>query len=520
MGRLYGILWVTAALLAGFLVMAAPGRAANGAGSPMDGTAPAPATLENGFEVPAGPLPGARHSDGPGEPEGAPAPPRTGTAPPERVEGVVYIIPIEGTIDEGLAVFVRRALREAREAGAVAVLVEINTFGGRVDSATDIKDALVAVEVPVIAFVTQRAWSAGALIALGARYLAMAPGTSIGAAEPRPADPKTISALRREFEAAAEHRGRDPRIAGAMVDASVVIEGLTGEGEILTLSAQQARELGFADFVGMRRAEVLEAFGITATALVETEPNWAERIARFLTDPVISSILLTLGFLGLITELTSPGWGVPGTGGLVALALFFGARFIAGLAGLEIIITVLLGLALIALEVFVIPGFGVAGVAGVAALLAGIYFSFPDASSALNSLAASLLAAIVLAVVLLRFLPRTRAWQRLVLETRIEEAEEDRQFREAVTGEEGLLTPGRVGRALTALRPAGTIEVGERRFDAVTEGEFVEAGSPVRIVLVEGRRIVVRKLGDDPSPSKPSDSGSEGGSEGGRDSDG
>src|SRR5690606_37383460 len=142
MGRLYGILWVTAALLAGFLVMAAPGRAANGAGSPMDGTAPAPATLENGFEVPAGPLPGARHSDGPGEPEGAPAPPRTGTAPPERVEGVVYIIPIEGTIDEGLAVFVRRALREAREAGAVAVLVEINTFGGRVDSATDIKDAL------------------------------------------------------------------------------------------------------------------------------------------------------------------------------------------------------------------------------------------------------------------------------------------------------------------------------------------------------------------------------------------
>src|SRR5690606_11465071 len=119
---------------------------------------------------------GGRHGDGPGGPERAPAPPRTGTAPPERVEGVVYIIPIEGTIDEGLAVFVRRALREAREAGAAAVLVEINTFGGRVDSATDIKDGLAAMEVPVIAFVTQRAWSAGALIALGARYLAMAPG--------------------------------------------------------------------------------------------------------------------------------------------------------------------------------------------------------------------------------------------------------------------------------------------------------------------------------------------------------
>src|SRR5690606_37471910 len=180
---------------------------------------------------------GGRHGDGPGGPERAPAPPRTGTAPPEPVSGVVYVVPIEGTIDEGLAVFVRRALGEAREAGAVAVLVEINTFGGRVDSATDIKDGLAAMEVPVIAFVTQRAWSAGALIALGARYLAMAPGTSIGAAEPRPADAKVISALRKEFEAAAEHWGRDPRIAAAMVDANVVIEGLTEKDEILTLSA-------------------------------------------------------------------------------------------------------------------------------------------------------------------------------------------------------------------------------------------------------------------------------------------
>src|SRR5690606_29200878 len=159
--------------------------------------------------------------------------------PAERVEGPVYVIPIEGTIDEGLAAFVERALGEARDGGAVAVLLEINTFGGRVDSATRIKDAVTAMPVPVVAFVTQRAWSAGALIALGARYVAMAPGTSIGAAEPRPADEKTISALRKEFEAAAEARGRDPLVAGAMVDADIEIEGLVEKGQVLTLSAQQ-----------------------------------------------------------------------------------------------------------------------------------------------------------------------------------------------------------------------------------------------------------------------------------------
>lgn len=414
----------------------------------------------------------------------------------ELVAGPVYVIPIEGTIDEGLAAFVERALAEARDAGAVAVLLEINTFGGRVDSATRIKDGLTAMPVPVVAFVTQRAWSAGALIALGARYIAMAPGTSIGAAEPRPADEKVISALRKEFEAAAEARGRDPLIAGAMVDADVEIEGVVEKGQVLTLSAQQARELNFIDFVGVRRAEVMEVFGVTATDLVDMEPNWAERVARFLTDPTVSSILLTLGFLGLLTEITSPGWGVPGTAGVTALSLFFGARFLAGLAGSEMILLFFAGLVLIALELFVIPGFGIAGVGGIAAILASIYFSFPDSATALKSLALSLFAAIVLGAVVLRFLPRSRAWQRLVLSATVEEAEEDRLFREAMELEQIPVAVGKVGKAVTPLRPAGVIDVAGERFDAMTDGEFVEPGTPVRIVRVEGRKIVVRRLGE------------------------
>src|SRR5690606_15258937 len=159
---------------------------------------------------------------------------------------------------------------------------------------------------------------------------AMAPGASMGAAEPRPADEKTVSAVRSEFEATAQAHGRDPLVAAAMVDQRIAIDGLVAAGEILTLTARQAEELGFIDLVADSRGEALAYFGLAGARLQETEPNWAERLARFLSEPTVSSILLTLGFLGLLTEITTPGWGIPGTAGLIALALFFGARMLTG----------------------------------------------------------------------------------------------------------------------------------------------------------------------------------------------
>src|SRR5690606_884430 len=180
----------------------------------------------------------------------------------------VHVVPIEGTIDEGLAVFVRRAVAEAEAAGAAAILVEINTFGGRVDSATDIRDALLRTHLTVIAFIPDRAWSAGALIALAADHIAMAPGPSMAAAEPRPA---------------AQAHGRDPMVAAAMVDERIEIEGLVSAGEILTLTARKAEEIGFVDFVAGTRAEVLSHFGLAGARLQEAEMNWAERLARFLS---------------------------------------------------------------------------------------------------------------------------------------------------------------------------------------------------------------------------------------------
>ncbi|NLM38619.1 MAG: nodulation protein NfeD, partial [Firmicutes bacterium] len=233
-------------------------------------------------------------------------------------EQTVYVIPVYGEIDLGLAAFVKRSITSAERAGA-AVLLEINTFGGLVEAATEIRDAVIRTRVPVMSYVSDRAWSAGALIALAAPHIAMAPGSSIGAAEPRPMDEKTVSAIRGEFEATAERAGRDRRIAAAMVDADVEIEELSPKGKLLTLSAQKALEFGYADVIAASRSEALEQFGYTTVRVIEMELGWAERVARLVTNSTVSSLLLTLGFLGLIFEIATPGWGVPGTVGLISL---------------------------------------------------------------------------------------------------------------------------------------------------------------------------------------------------------
>lgn len=407
-----------------------------------------------------------------------------GRVPP----GGVWVIPVEGTIDLGLAAYVRRSVAEAERAEASLILVEVNTFGGRVDAATEIRDALLESRVPTAAFVKERAWSAGALIALAADRLWMAPGSSIGAARPIPADEKTVSALRAEFESTAERNGRDPKIAAAMVDAKVVIDGLVAEGEILTLTASRAVELGFADGLASSRDEVLSALGLGDRRVMTTSFSWAERAARFLSEPTVSQLLLTLGFLGLIAEVTSPGTGVPGLIGLASLALFYGARMIAGLVGWEALLLLLAGLVLLAVEIFVIPGFGVAGIAGAAAVLWSLVVSFGGVEEALRSIGVSLALTVAGAVLLWRFGKRRGLWRGVILETRLK-------------GEEGYVSApdysdlvGRTGVALTTLRPSGVVEIDGKRIDAVSEGGYIARGSPIEVKLVEGTRVVVREI--------------------------
>src|SRR5512145_80105 len=209
---------------------------------------------------------------------------------------VVYVAPIEGIIDLGLAPYVQRVLNEATDAGAAAVILEINTFGGRVDAAVLIRDALLNSRVQTVAFVNKRAISAGALIALATEKIVMGDGGTIGAATPvqmgqpgapaQPVEEKTVSYVRKEFRATAEARKRPPLIAEAMVDADVEIPDLIEKGKLLTLTTEEALKHKVADFRAETIESVLEHLGLAGSQVRRVSPNWAEELVRFLTNPI------------------------------------------------------------------------------------------------------------------------------------------------------------------------------------------------------------------------------------------
>jgi membrane-bound serine protease (ClpP class) len=419
---------------------------------------------------------------------------------------VVYVLPIHGVVDLGLAPFIERVLDAAVAARAAAVILEVNTFGGRVDAAVVIRDALLRARVPTVAFVDKRAISAGALIALAAERIAMADGGTIGAAtpveigasgdSPRPVAEKTVSYVRKEFRATAETRKRPARLAEAMVDADVEIPGLNAKGKLLTLTTEEALRHGIADFSASSVAAVLTTLGLDGAEIRRVTPAWAETLVRFLTQPLVSSLLTTIGILGIIVELRTPGFGVPGALGMLSLGLFFWGHWLARLAGWEEVLLVAGGLVLLTVEIFVTPGFGLAGTLGLVALVAGLGLSLVGSGAtwdvilgAAGQVVLSLLLAIAASLAMLRFLPRLPFGRRLVLETELGAGE---GF--ASTTATDLMWLGKRGMAASTLRPAGIATFEGERVDVVSDGEFIDAGDPITVVKVDGNRIVVRQL--------------------------
>jgi membrane-bound serine protease (ClpP class) len=418
---------------------------------------------------------------------------------------VVYVAPVEGIIDLGLAPFVQRVLNEAAEKNAAAVILDINTFGGRVDAAVLIRDALLNARVMTVAFVNKRAISAGALISLAAEKIVMAEGATIGAATPvqmgqpgapaQPVEEKTVSYVRKEFRATAEARKRPPLIAEAMVDADVVIPGVIEKGKLLTLTTDEAIEQKLADFRAANLKDVLEQLGLAGAEVRRASETWAETLVRFLTHPVVSSLLMTVGIIGVIVELRTPGFGIPGALGIASLALFFWGHWLVQLAGWEELLLVAGGLILLALELFVVPGFGLTGVLGITALLGGLSLSLVGAGAtwpvivgAVGRVVFSLLFAIAASLVLLRFLPRLPMGRKLILQTDLAASEGY-----ASAPERDRIWLGKSGIAISALRPAGIADVEGERVDVVSDGEFIEPGEQIVVSRVDGNRIVVRR---------------------------
>ena len=418
-------------------------------------------------------------------------------------ESTVYRVPVTGEIELGLAPYIQRAVKEAAEVGAAALILDIDTPGGRVDAAEIISDALTDSEVPVYSLVNRRAYSAGALIALSTSRIYMRPASVIGAATPvdgtgTKAPEKIVSAMRSQMRALAESNGLEPEVAAAMVDEDIEIDGVVESGKLLTLTTEEAVEIGYAEAIEDLDALLVE-LGHEGATVVTLELNWAERLVRFFSSSLVSPFLLSLGFLGLLIEIRTPTFGLAGTMGLISLGLFFGSNMIVGLAGLEDVLIVGAGLVLLGIEAFIVPGFGIFGVAGIVAILTGLYMSLlgnipttPDFTRAGWVLTSSILLLIASAWALIRTLPSSSrlAESGIFLPAKTASAigYESAEVRSDLVG--------KYGTAITDLRPAGTALIGDERIDVVSESEWISAGTPVKVLSAEGYRHIVRSIAE------------------------
>jgi membrane-bound serine protease (ClpP class) len=412
---------------------------------------------------------------------------------------------IEGMIDGGISAYVSRVIETAEADSADAIVFEMNTYGGRVDAADAIRLDILDTDILTITWIHGNAASAGALISLATDTIAMSPASAIGAATPvmgttgKTASRKMVSYFRAIMGTTARATGRDPRIAEAMVDSAVTVPGMEDASRPLTLRTDQALALKIAQQQVSNMEDVLRLNGLEGARVTEIRSAWAEEIVRFLTNPMISGLLMTIGALGIIYELTSPGFGMAGTAGVVCLVLFFGSHWVIKLAQLPELIMFIAGVALVVAEIFV-PG-GVLGIIGALVIVASLLLAmlpkidfvmrdFDLLRHALIAMGGAVLLTFAGAIALIRSLAEMPIFRGLMLSKRQKLGTgvpvEREKPRSELLGAEGV--------SETPLRPAGRARINKRYLDVTTEGEHIEAGVPVKVVHIDGIRIVVTQV--------------------------
>jgi len=504
-------------------------------------------------------------------------------------EGFVVVCPIEGMIDDGVGVLVERAVKEA--AGAKALVFEIDTPGGLVDSAIRVTESILSAPCPTIAYIRgMGAISAGALISFSCRHIIMTPDTNIGAATPvipstegmLPTGEKEVSFMRAKMRALAERNNHNPALAEAMVDKDIelrsykdangklqifavyssgtqeqaapsktfntddavkIVKKLLDEtpiqteqpkkteepesarrfassettptpvpieqtqlilpaGKLLTLTPKEAIEYGLIPTTANTLTEVLAYYNFAGSETRRVTPTWAEVIFRWLSNPMVSGLLLMFGIGGLYLEMKTPGFSLAGVVGFTCLALFFGAHLVLGVAEWLDVLLVIAGIVLILVEIFILPGVGIVGVAGVLCLLFGLYLTMTGVAipkyswdyERLKDAAISLTVAATSFALLVytawRLFPHTPLYGRFV---QIHVQQPDKGY-VVQTAEQRAAAIGLKGIAASMLRPAGRGRFGEVSYQVVSRGEYIPPGTPIVIVQVDGNRYVVERL--------------------------
>jgi len=433
-------------------------------------------------------------------------------------KGDVAVVPLRGEVAPSLLAFLRRAVKTAESNEASAIIFDMNTYGGRLDTATDIVNALNQTKIPTYTFINTNAGSAGALIAIATQHIYMAPVSAIGAAAPilptgedlpATAKEKTISYWSALIRGSAIKNGHNPDLAEAFMnkDKEVKIGDrvVHPKGAVLTVNAQEATEKlsgkpllaeGIADSI----VDLTKKAGLKRNA-VTIEPTGFEQIAFWIT--ALAPLLLLIGILGAYLEFKIPGMTWPGIISAICFALFFLGHYLAGLAGWEVVALFILGMVLVLIEVlFFAHSTIVFGVVGVFLMLASLLWTMVDRYPGQNffptgkmlavpllNMFIAIVGAFILIALLARYLPRTSIYRRFALMESNPPgpslAGAPRQFATA-------LTPGVQGTAITVLRPSGKARFADHVVDVVTEGEFIAPQTPVTVIQTDGMRVVVK----------------------------
>ncbi len=420
---------------------------------------------------------------------------------------LVYQFNIKEEIAEPIWRKTKMALEAADTLNADIIFINMNTYGGAVDAADSIRTAILNCPIPVYILIENNAASAGALISLACDSIFMQPGSTIGAAtvvnqSGEQVPDKYQSYMRKKMRATAEENGRNPDIAEAMVDPDKEVEGISEKGKVVTLTVNEAIEYGICDAEFATMREALAYSGVQDYEIVVQQLTWIDRIIGWLVSPAISGVLILVIFGGIYFELQSPGLGFPIIAALIAAALFFAPLYLEGMAENWEILLFAVGIILIAVEVFVIPGFGIAGISGIALALTGLTLSMiqnvgfnfapVNISDALQAVLISVFGAtlsIVGSIILAARLFESNVFSRLVLQ-----AEERKEEGYVGTSTEQFSLIGKTGEAYTNLRPSGKVEIDGELYDATAESGFVDQGSKIKVVSYSAAQIKVRTI--------------------------
>lgn len=399
----------------------------------------------------------------------------------------------------------KQAYLKAMEQNANVVLIEMNTFGGMVNFADSIRSTILDSPIKTIVYINHNAASAGALISLASEKIYMAKGSSIGAAsvvdgQGEVMPEKYQSYMRALMRATAEATGRDPKVAEAFVDEDVDLPTLKEDGKLLSLTSKEATDIGLSDGEVGSLDEILTLENLTGSSMIVHQITWVDQVIGFLTNPAVQGFLIVLIMGGIYFEMTSPGIGLPFVVALVSGILYFAPLYIEGFAANWEILLFIIGVILLLLEIFVIPGFGVAGIAGIVLLVCSFAFSMvPNESFDFSMMPPnflfrsfllvilSIIGAIILSVLFGKSILNSRAFKRLVLadEQASSQGYVSSTFDNEVVGKEGI--------ARTDLRPSGKVEIDGKWFDAVALGGYIEKGTVVQVDRHENYNLFVRK---------------------------